>query len=86
MSTLITPPTEGEKITIVNGELKVPDNPIIPFIEGDGIGPDVWRAAKRVLDAAVNKAYGEKRQISWMEIYAGEKADVKTGDRRARSH
>ncbi|MCA8967487.1 MAG: NADP-dependent isocitrate dehydrogenase, partial [Planctomycetes bacterium] len=63
---------EGAKITISNGVLNVPDNPIVPFIEGDGIGPDVWRASSRVLDAAVAKAYGGKRKIHWMEVLAGE--------------
>jgi isocitrate dehydrogenase len=67
-------PQSGEKITLKNGELQVPDNPIIPFIEGDGTGPDIWAAAKRVLDAAVEKAYGGKKQIAWYEIFAGEKA------------
>ena len=79
MSTTIKPPKEGGKITVKNGKLTVPDQPIIPFIEGDGIGPDVWRASVRVLDAAVNKAYGGKRRIHWMEVYAGEKANVLTG-------
>jgi len=67
-------PGEGEKIVIRDGKLQVPDRPIIPFIEGDGIGPDIWRAAKSVLDAAVEKAYRGKRKIVWMEIFAGEKA------------
>ena len=58
-----------------NGKLAVPDNPIIPFIEGDGTGPDIWRASVRVMDAAVAKAYGGKRRIHWMEVYAGEKAN-----------
>jgi len=71
----ITVPANGAKITIVNGKLQVPDNPIVPFIEGDGIGADTWRASVRVLDAAVKKAYGGKRQIHWMEVYAGEKAN-----------
>ncbi len=70
----IQTPTEGESVTFENGKYIVPDNPIIPFIEGDGIGPDIWRASQRVFDAAVAKAYGGKRKISWMEIYAGEKA------------
>lgn len=70
---------EGEKITIVNGELKVPNNPIMPFIEGDGIGPDIWRAAVRVFDAAVEKAYGGQRKIHWLEVLAGEKAFKNTG-------
>ena len=67
-------PEGGARITIEDGVLKVPDNPIIPFIEGDGTGPDIWRATVRVLDAAVDKAYGGKRRIHWMEIYAGQKA------------
>ncbi len=71
---LITPPANGEKIRIENGKLHVPDRPIIPFIEGDGTGPDIWRAAVRVLDGAVAKAYGGKRQIQWMEVFAGEKS------------
>ena len=70
----IIPPANGEKIRIENGKLYVPDHPIIPFIEGDGIGPDIWRAAVRVFDAAVAKAYGGKRQIQWMEVFAGEKS------------
>ncbi len=67
-------PTDGEKISIQGGKLIVPDHPIIPFIEGDGSGPDIWRAARRVLDTAVEKAYGPQRQICWMEVYAGEKS------------
>jgi isocitrate dehydrogenase len=67
-------PAEGRKITIVDGKLQVPDQPIIPFIEGDGTGRDIWRASVRVFDAAVRKAYGGKRQIQWMEVFAGEKA------------
>jgi isocitrate dehydrogenase len=68
-------PTEGEPITQgENHELRVPDRPIIPFIEGDGTGPDIWRASVRVLDAAVEKAYGGKKKIAWFEVYAGEKA------------
>ncbi|MBI5650870.1 MAG: NADP-dependent isocitrate dehydrogenase [Chloroflexi bacterium] len=70
----IVAPRDGAKITIQNGKLNVPDNPIMPFIEGDGTGPDIWRASVRVLDAAVKKAYGGKRAIKWMEVYAGEKA------------
>jgi isocitrate dehydrogenase len=70
----ITVPAQGEKITIDGGNLRVPDMPIIPFIEGDGIGPDIWAASIRVFDAAVSKAYGKKRQVQWMEVYAGEKA------------
>jgi isocitrate dehydrogenase len=65
---------QGDRITISNGRLQVPDRPILPFIEGDGTGPDIWRASVRVFDAAVEKAYRGKRQISWMEVFAGEKA------------
>ncbi len=68
-------PAGGEKITISDGRLIVPDHPIVPFIEGDGTGPDIWRATVRVLDAAVAKAYGGKRRIHWMEIYAGQKSN-----------
>jgi isocitrate dehydrogenase len=71
----ITPPAQGAKISIRDGKLVVPDNPIIPFIEGDGTGPDIWRASVRVMDAAVQKAYGGKRKIHWMEVLAGEKAN-----------
>ena len=74
-----TPPAGGAKISIANGILKVPVNPIIPFIEGDGTGPDIWRATSRVLDAAVAKAYGGKRKIHWMEVLAGEKAFNQVG-------
>ena len=70
----ITVPTDGKKITIEKDRLTVPDNPIIPFIEGDGIGPDITKASRRIWDAAVAGAYGGQRKISWMEIYAGEKA------------
>ena len=67
-------PAEGTAIKRESGRLVVPDNPIIPFIEGDGTGPDIWRASVRVLDAAVTKAYGGRRKIAWMEVYAGEKS------------
>jgi isocitrate dehydrogenase len=70
----LVPPAEGRKITVENGKLHVPDNPIICFIEGDGIGYDIMTASRRIWDAAVEKAYGRTRQIQWMEIYAGEKA------------
>ncbi|RYD51682.1 MAG: NADP-dependent isocitrate dehydrogenase [Sphingobacteriales bacterium] len=70
----------AQRITMNQGQLQVPDNPIIPFIEGDGIGPDVWQASRRVLDAAVAEAYGGKRQIEWIEILAGEKAFNQTGE------
>lgn len=71
----LSPPTKGETLKVVDGKLKVPDNPIIPFIEGDGTGPDIWRASKMVFDAAVQKAYGGKKNIEWFEVYAGEKAN-----------
>lgn len=64
-------PETGENIRFKNGEIFVPDNPVIPFIEGDGIGPDIWRATKNVLDAAVDKAYGGEKRIEWFKIYAG---------------
>ena len=67
-------PIAGEKITMTGRKLNVPDNPIIPFIEGDGIGPDIWASAVRVIDAAVEKAYGGSKKIHWMEVFAGEKA------------
>ncbi|HZD57624.1 MAG TPA: NADP-dependent isocitrate dehydrogenase [Anaerolineales bacterium] len=67
-------PKQGEKIGVENGELQVPDQVILPFIEGDGTGPDIWRASQRVFDAAVEKAYGGKRTVAWMELYAGGKA------------
>ena len=79
MSVFEEPSANGEKITIQNGSLSVPNNPIIPFIEGDGIGPDVWNASRRVLDAAVAKAYGNEKKIHWMEVLAGEKANEITG-------
>lgn len=71
----LVPPASGQKVTVQNGKLMIPDNPIIPFIEGDGTGPDIWRASQRVFDAAVQKAYGGKRKIVWFEVYAGEKAN-----------
>jgi isocitrate dehydrogenase len=75
-----TPPEGGARITIAGGKLAVPHNPIIPFIEGDGTGPDIWSSAVRVLDAAVEKTYGGKRKIHWAEIYAGEKSFRKFGN------
>ncbi|HJZ49619.1 MAG TPA: NADP-dependent isocitrate dehydrogenase, partial [Roseiflexaceae bacterium] len=68
----------GEPVSIQGGKLNVPDRPIIPFVEGDGTGPDIWRASVRVFDAAVQRAYGDKRQIQWMEVLAGEKAFKQT--------
>ena len=74
MSKVIVP-LQGQKITMKGGKFIVPNNPIIPFIEGDGIGPDIWSSAVRVLDSAVEKAYDGKRKIHWMEVYAGEKSN-----------
>jgi isocitrate dehydrogenase len=71
---------QGEKITVTNGALNVPNNPIVPFIEGDGTGPDIWASASRVLDAAVEKAYNGERKIVWKEVLAGEKAFNQTGE------
>ena len=73
-------PAEGEPITLAADGLQVPAHPIIPYIEGDGTGPDIWRAAVRVLDAAVERAYGAQRRIAWMEVFAGEKAFNQFGD------
>lgn len=72
--------TQGQKITVTDGVLNVPNNPVIPFIEGDGIGPDIWAAASRVLEAAVEKAYNGEKQISWKEVLAGEKSFNQTGE------
>jgi len=73
-------PAGGEKIKIENGVLRVPDKPVIPFIEGDGTGPDIWAASRRVFDAAVERSYGGRRRLMWMEILAGEKASTETGE------
>src|SRR5690606_32417840 len=67
-------PADGEAIRVENGKFLIPDQPIVPFIEGDGIGRDIWKASSRVFDAAVEKCYGGKRRIVWYEIFAGEKA------------
>src|SRR5690348_8115287 len=75
----VTPPAGG-KISISNGKLNVPNNPILPFIRGDGTGPDIWAASQRVFDAAVEKAYGGERKVAWMEVFAGEKAFKNYGD------
>src|SRR5579863_172491 len=72
----VTPPAGG-KISIQNGKLNVPDHPILPFIRGDGTGPDIWAASQRVFDAAVEKAYGGKKKIAWMEVFAGEASKTK---------
>lgn len=71
----VTPPAEGKTISIHNEKLIVPNHPIIPFIEGDGTGPDIWRASRRVIDSAVEKAYGRSKRIAWFEVFAGEKAN-----------
>lgn len=71
---------KGEKITRQDGKLVVPDHPVLPFIEGDGTGPDIWRASKRVFDAAVEKAYKTKRKIAWLEVYAGESSFNRSGE------
>lgn len=76
----IQAPSRGEAITIKNGKLHVPAQPVIPYIEGDGTGPDIWRASQMVFDAAVEKAYGGKRKIEWLEVYAGEKSFKKFND------
>jgi isocitrate dehydrogenase len=73
-------PSSGERITYTGGRLEVPDNPIIPFVEGDGTGADIWRAAVRVFDAAVEKAFDGTKKVAWMEVFAGEKAFTQHGD------
>ncbi|EYB67640.1 isocitrate/isopropylmalate dehydrogenase [Deinococcus phoenicis] len=73
-------PAQGEKIRMEAGKLLVPDRPVIPFVEGDGTGPDIWRASVRVLDAAVEQAYGDQKKIEWMEVYAGEKSTQVYGE------
>ena len=80
MSTINKRPSDGENISMSGGKLIVPNKPIIPFIEGDGIGPDVWRASKRVIDRAIEKNYRGKKEIKWLEVYAGEKANQLTGN------
>jgi len=73
-------PTTGQRIAVEEGKLKVPANPVIPFIEGDGTGPDLWRAARPVFESAVEKAYAGKRKVAWFEVYAGEKARERYGE------
>src|SRR3954469_11745048 len=75
-----TRPTEGEAIAFEKGVLSVPNHPVIPFVEGDGTGPDIWRASVRVFDAAIRKAYGSERKVSWMKVFAGEEAHEKHGE------
>src|SRR3954471_22885809 len=72
----VTPPAGG-KISIANGKLTVPENPVIPFIRGDGTGPDIWAASERVFNAAVEKAYAGKRKVAWFEVFAGETSKTK---------
>jgi isocitrate dehydrogenase len=79
-TTKITPPVHGQEIVWRDGKLSIPDHPILPFIEGDGTGPDIWRASKVVFDAAVQKTYKSKRSIAWVEVLAGEKAKSETGE------
>jgi isocitrate dehydrogenase len=76
----LSPPIQGEKITLEGKHLCVPDHPVIPFIEGDGTGPDIWRAARTVFDAAIAKASGGKRSVDWFEIYAGDKSNAVYGE------
>ena len=71
----LVPPKNGQKIEMKDGKLVVPDNPIVPFIAGDGTGQDIWNASVRVFDAAVKKAFGGKKKVEWFEVYAGEKAN-----------
>ena len=75
-----TRPSTGESIAFEHGVVRVPDNPVIPFVEGDGTGPDIWRASVRVFDAAIAKAYGAERKVSWMKVYAGEEAHANYGE------
>ena len=79
-STAFPAPPAGERVRVENGNLIVPDRPVIPFIEGDGIGPDIWAATQVVLDAAVERAYEGRKSITWYEIFAGEKADGMFGE------
>ena len=73
-------PSEGEAIAFEKNVLSVPNNPVIPYVEGDGTGPDIWRASVRVFDAAIEKAYGGERKVSWMKVYAGEESHTKYGE------
>ncbi len=75
-----TRPSEGDAIAFEKGLLQVPNNPVIPYVEGDGTGPDIWRASERVFDAAIRKAYGGEKKVSWMKVYAGEEAHAKYGE------
>ena len=73
-------PSNGEKVKMIDNKLSVPDNPIVPFIEGDGIGSDIWKSSVKVFNSAVEKAYSGNKKIHWMEIYAGEKANEVYGE------
>ena len=75
-----TRPTTGDAIAFENGVLSVPNTPVIPFVDGDGTGPDIWRASERVFDAAIREAYGSERRVSWMKVYAGEESHAVTGE------
>src|SRR5215469_6244976 len=76
----VSVPADGQRITYSARKYQIPDNPIIPYIEGDGTGRDIWKASARVFDGAVERAYGGKRKIQWYEVFAGEKAFAKFGD------
>src|SRR5689334_22481944 len=73
-------PAKGDAIAFEKGVLHVPDNPVIPYVEGDGTGPDIWRASVRVFDAAVRRVFGGRKSVSWMKVYAGEEAHTKYGE------
>src|SRR3954466_3943762 len=75
-----TRPSAGDAIAFEKGVLTVPDHPVIPYVDGDGTGPDIWRASVRVFDAAIRKVYGSKKRVSWMKVYAGEEAHAKHGE------
>jgi isocitrate dehydrogenase len=77
---MLKPPTDGDKITVEGGKLKIPDNPVIPVIEGDGIGRDIMKATRRVLDAAVEKTFGDEKKIVWFDVFAGENANARYGE------
>ena len=79
-------PSDGKKIGYAGGKYDVPDNPVIPFIEGDGTGRDIWKASLRVFDAAVEKAYKGKRRVAWYEVFAGRKGEGKVRQLAARRH
>src|SRR5438445_13249584 len=80
MSNRLAPPRLGQRIGFEAGRLVVPDDPIIPFIEGDGTGPDIWRATRYVIDGTVAKVYGGGKSIHWLEVFAGDKANAQFGE------